>query len=162
MFLQNSLFRTLVLGLFATVLFVQCADSDEYAYLADQPTNAFIELVKSDVAPFNSLSQEAVLHFNSKVVFEDGEFLGADHRKVAEELSEAELQSFFSQLVGQEVAIVDEVPEVEEGTVESRGCVVFIVSGKYPILEDSNGNARFCINTWGVCRLCLNIPPHEQ
>ena len=155
---MNSLFKTLVLGLFITATFIQCTETDEFSYLPQDSSNIFIDLVKSDVSPFNKLSKEAILEFNATAIFDEkGEFLGADHTKAAKELSEAEVQSLFNQIFGQEVTILDEMPEEThaESQVELRGNRIFILRGFRPLFSGPDGDL-FCRSGFGVCRICVN------
>lgn len=153
---KRNLPVTLFMSLFISLTFTQCTDSieTELSYLDGLPSNIFTDLVKSDVAPFNKLAKETIIHFNSKLVFsEEGEILGGDHTKVELELTSDELSSFFNQLYNMEVMILDKIPDVNIDNLESRDCILYVVAGFYPF--PPTGPSIFCTNGNGYCSMCV-------
>ncbi len=154
---KRNLPMTLFVGLFISLTFMQCTDSTDtdLSYLDSLPSNIFTDLVKSDLAPFNKLTKETIIHFNNKLVFsEEGEILGGDHTKVQLELTSDELSSFFNQLYNMDVVILDKMPEVDVDYLESRDCIYFVVAGFYPF-PNTGGPSVFCTTGNGYCRGCV-------
>ena len=143
--------------LFMSMTFIQCTNSDEVeiSYLDELPSNIFTDLVRSDIAPFNKLSEATVIEFNNKLVFtEDGEMIGGDHSQVELELTAEELQTFFNYLFDKEVRLVDELPkESKTDGIQSRDCIIWVVSGLYPIAPIPG----YCVPGMGYCGICIYV-----
>ena len=99
--LQNSIIKFVLLSVLA-LMFMQCAETENIKPVVEEieTSNAFMQLVNDDVYPFNNLSDEAVSHFNSELVYsEAGEIIGGDYSVVQTELTTEEVDILLGKLL---------------------------------------------------------------
>ena len=122
---------------------MQCAETENIKPAVEEieTSNAFMQLVNDDVYPFNNLSDEAVSHFNSELVYsEAGEIIGGYYSVVQTELTTEEVDILLGKLL--------KIGEFSDG------------KNNFDCILQSIKNQRNAINRFNTCvdainRFCL-------
>ena len=137
-----------LLALLACTLIFACSDNelanDSFEVEVIQSKADFQQLVNQDVYPLNQLSEEALNHFKSNLVFVDNTvFKGGDYSQIRAELNDAEFTAFWQTILGSEAVAVG------KDMAEDRG-------PQRKILLDRRPSDCYPTN---VQTYCVMIPP---